>query len=64
MGFKLITAAQASEILSVHQDTLKKWRSQDKGPRYMAVGRQIRYEEKDVTAFARSRKTKQKKQTK
>ena len=46
-----LTAAQAAEFLGIKPTTLANWRMEDKGPKYMRVGRMIRYRYNDVVKF-------------
>jgi len=45
---QLMTPAEVSEYLSVPAGTLANWRYQGHGPRYLRVGRHIRYLADDV----------------
>lgn len=42
---------EAARILGVCVDTLKYWRVQGKGPRYVKYGYCVRYRVKDLEAF-------------
>jgi predicted DNA-binding transcriptional regulator AlpA len=39
----LLTEDQAARLLSVSPRTLPAWRSEDRGPPYVRVGRSVRY---------------------
>jgi len=39
----LLTEAQASQLLSLSVRTLQAWRSQGRGPKFVRVGRAVRY---------------------
>jgi excisionase family DNA binding protein len=39
----LLTEDQAARLLSVSPRTLQAWRSEDRGPPYVRVGRSVRY---------------------
>lgn len=42
------STAEVAEYLGVPEKTLKQWRWEDKGPRYLSVGRHVRYAWPDV----------------
>lgn len=48
---RLLTPAEEAERLNVSEATLRQWRWLDKGPRWVRVGRHIRYPENDTTAW-------------
>lgn len=41
----------AAERLSLKPGTLEVWRVQGKGPRYIKIGRLVRYDDDDLQAF-------------
>jgi hypothetical protein len=43
-----------AERLGVPLKTLAVWRSQGKGPRYVRVGKHVRYDPRDVEAWIRA----------
>ena len=47
----LLTTKQASEILGLHHVTLANWRAEGFGPKFVALGRAIRYRRDDLEAF-------------
>lgn len=47
----LIGEATLAALLAVSRSTLQSWRYSGKGPRYIKVGRLIRYRNSDVDAF-------------
>jgi predicted DNA-binding transcriptional regulator AlpA len=50
---RLLTAAEASEVLGVSTQTLANWRWAGKGPRYVRINKQtIRYPRDSIEAFA------------
>jgi predicted DNA-binding transcriptional regulator AlpA len=51
------TASQVSERLQISVHTLKKWRSENKGPRYVKIERLVRYRYEDVLDWINSRVT-------
>lgn len=48
---KLLTTAQAAEILGLKPNTLEIWRLQGKGPIFRKIGKFARYTESDLQAF-------------
>lgn len=48
---KLLTTAQASEILGLKLNTMEIWRVQGIGPIYRKIGRLVRYAESDLIAY-------------
>lgn len=53
---ELLTTRQAAELLQVRPATLEQWRWRGVcGPRYVAVGRSIRYRRSDIDAYLESR---------
>ncbi len=42
---------QVSAYLGIPEPTLRMWRSRGKGPRYLRVGRHVRYRWTDVEAW-------------
>lgn len=47
----LLTNDQTACALSIKPNTLENWRLRGKGPRYIKVGRSVRYAEADVIAW-------------
>lgn len=47
----LIKPEDAASRLCLSSATLRKWRWEGKGPRFIKVGRKVAYRESDVTAF-------------
>lgn len=48
----LATTAEVADFLrEVPKHTLEQWRSQGKGPKYLKVGRHVRYRWSDVNAW-------------
>lgn len=53
---KLLTPAQAAELLGISVDTLSTWRCKKRYDLpYVKVGRSVKYREDDVHAFIESR---------
>jgi len=50
-GYKPAKETEAAERLGCTVSTLRKWRSQGKGPAYVKVGRLVRYAEGDLQAY-------------
>ena len=46
---------EAAEFLGVSKGTLPQWRARGQGPRYVKVGRAVRYFEGDLAAFLDAR---------
>lgn len=51
----LLTAKDLADALSLSEVTLRIWRYEGKGPRYVKIGGAVRYREKDVEAWIASR---------
>ena len=47
----MLTSKTVAERLQVGVQTLAKWRSEGKGPRYVQLGRSIRYRAADIDEF-------------
>jgi len=48
---ELLTTAAAATRLAISRATLPTWRALGKGPRYVRIGRAIRYRVADLDAF-------------
>lgn len=48
---RFLTPEQVALILQVHRRTLSNWRSAGRGPRYVHMGRRVRYRMADVDAW-------------
>lgn len=48
---RLVNTKKAAEYLSLEIGTLENWRYQHKGPRFIHVGRLVRYDLSDLDAF-------------
>jgi predicted DNA-binding transcriptional regulator AlpA len=46
---------QAAELLGFSVRTLQSWRMQGGGPRYVKVGRSVRYPRRELIAFQKSK---------
>ncbi len=53
-GSELIDEAKLAATLRVSRATLQSWRYAGKGPRYMKIGRLIRYRTSDVDTYLRA----------
>lgn len=51
MNLTLLDSEQLAALLGVHKATPAQWRHQGVGPRYIYVGRQVRYRLSDVEAW-------------
>jgi excisionase family DNA binding protein len=47
----LVTEVQTAELLNISIRTLQAWRIKSAGPRFVRVGRAIRYRRSDLTAW-------------
>jgi hypothetical protein len=52
----LVDETRGAEILCQKVATLRKWRVQGKGPRFVKMGSAVRYDLADLTAYVESRK--------
>lgn len=52
LGRSLVAQAQAAELLRLSERTLENWRVRGQGPRYIKVGRAVRYSITDLETFA------------
>ena len=48
------TDVEVAEYLGIQSQTLRKWRAQGQGPKYVPLGRSIRYRLADVDAWLES----------
>lgn len=48
---KLLTETEVATALSCTKGALRKWRRENRGPRFVRMGRMIRYRAADVEAF-------------
>lgn len=46
-----VKVAQAAEYLSLSANTLNKWRTQGRGPRFVKLGRSVCYRREDLEAW-------------
>ncbi len=53
---QLVDENGAANQLLVSPSTLQKWRVKGQGPRFVRVGRQVRYDLEDLKDFANSHK--------
>jgi hypothetical protein len=47
----LLTESQTAEILNISVRTLQSWRVRRAGPKYIQVGRAVRYRRRDLIAW-------------
>jgi hypothetical protein len=52
---QLVNQVQAAEILAVNPRTLEGWRFKGGGPRFVRVGRRVRYRMRDLRAWIEER---------
>jgi predicted DNA-binding transcriptional regulator AlpA len=50
---ELLTEKEAAAFFSIERNTLNKWRSIGKGPKYYKIGGAVRYKISDLEAFIR-----------
>ncbi len=48
---RLVTERDAAELLGVSVRTLQKWRLQGNGPRFVKLGRAVRYDRRDLEEY-------------
>jgi hypothetical protein len=48
---RLLTTEQTAEVFGITQNTLEKWRVFGRGPKFVRVGRRIRYSPTDIAAY-------------
>ena len=53
-GSELVDEARLAAQLAVSRATLQSWRYGGKGPRYLKIGRLIRYRTADIDAYLRA----------
>ncbi len=53
---RLLTPAEVSKLLQVHDQTLRNWRNNGAGPQWIRVGAQIRYRRHDLERWLAERK--------
>ncbi len=53
---ELLTEVMLAESLGVSPRTLQYWRSTSEGPKWIALGRLVRYDTEDVAAWLEDRK--------
>lgn len=53
---KLMTSDEVAERWGIKPETLKAWRHYGKGPKFVKIGRSVRYKLSDIEAFEKSHK--------
>ena len=53
-GSQLLDEGRLAERLGVSRSTLQSWRYAGRGPRYLKIGRLIRYQVSDIEAYLRA----------
>lgn len=48
---KLLTPLQVADWLDLSPNTVNQWRYLKRGPRYLKIGKNVRYSEEDVVAW-------------
>jgi excisionase family DNA binding protein len=54
---RLVRERVLAEQLDVARGTLRRWRAEGGGPRYVKIGRSIRYDPDDVQAYLKAART-------
>lgn len=55
MSAKLIDTNSAAELCGISQMTMRKWRTMGEGPRFVKLGRSVRYRQEDILTFIAGR---------
>lgn len=50
---KLLSTAEAADLIGVSESTLRGWRYHGTGPRYARIGQKIKYSPRDLEAWWR-----------
>lgn len=50
------TTAELAELLSIKEGTLKNWRNQGVGPKYIKIGSSVRYNLTDIQVYMNQNK--------
>lgn len=53
---KLMTTEEVASRWGIKPETLKAWRHYGRGPKFVKIGRSVRYKLKDVEVFEKSHK--------
>jgi predicted DNA-binding transcriptional regulator AlpA len=48
---ELLTQDQVADIFQVSPRTVEDWRATGKGPRFIRIGRSVRYRDSDITVY-------------
>lgn len=60
---QLMTEKEAAELICYSQRALQNWRLRGGGPKYVKIGRSVRYQRSDVLEFIEERKRRHTSQT-
>ena len=52
---RLLTPSEAAQLMAVPVRTLDGWRNRSIGPKYLKVGRHVRYRSSDLSAWLETR---------
>jgi len=52
---ELLDTGQVAQLCSLSEMTLRKWRMTGEGPRFIRLGRSVRYRQADLEAFLAAR---------
>jgi predicted site-specific integrase-resolvase len=48
---RLLTTEETAEVFGVAPNTLEKWRVEGRGPKFIHIGRRVRYRATDITTY-------------
>lgn len=54
---ELLTPRDLSALIKIPLETLARWRRVDTGPKYLNIGRHVRYDPADIEAWLVTRKS-------
>ena len=53
---KLLNTREVADLLGISPNTLDIWRTKNRGPRFIKVGRYVRYQQTDLENFIKDNK--------